>query len=132
MGADYRKSNRAIFQCHNHTQLPANLTRYMGINGQIYAAELDAQFRLPLTGTIRRMIVTLDDFPGAGENVVFTMFHGGGATPLTVTIAGAAQITGNDFVNTEAYVANGPLSVRAVTSLNFPAIRASITFELMN
>lgn len=67
-------------------------------------------------GTLKNLIVLAGAAPGAGETFVYTVRVNGVNTAMTVTLSGAAQLTGTDVVNVVQIDAGDRITLKCVTS----------------
>ena len=70
---------------------------------------------MPTAGTFKKLYIHLTTAPGAGEDRVFTVRRNGGDTSIVATLEDAED-TGNDIVNTQAYVATDYVGLKCVAS----------------
>ena len=94
--------------------LGAGATLYLGPLGQ-HSLESYARGIIPFACTIKEMRCFHRDSPGAGQNVVFTVFKASGATTMAVTIS-EGNDKGSTTSNPVTLAAGDYLSVRAVAS----------------
>ena len=96
-------------------------------------AETDnrANYLVVQKGTIRTLVVLASAAAGAAQSFVYTVRLNGVATALTVTVSGAAQITGADTTNVISVAAGDRATLQVVTSGGAAAAahQASFDFE---
>jgi len=98
---------------------PANTTKYISDGMNAWASvETSIQFRMPFNCVVRNFYARILAAAGAGESYVFTVRRNGANTPITCTIAGAADVECNDLVNEQAYDQGDLFSICIVASLN--------------
>lgn len=89
----------------NSANLTAGATVYLADNGA-FAAAADASQRAPIDGTLKKLTVTSDTAPGAGQTYTIDILVAG-ASQGQVVLSGAAAVSGQAILNT--YVAEGTL-----------------------
>lgn len=100
----------------------AGITYYTGIMGYDNHSTvlLDRQYPMPTDGTLKKLKVRVENVPGAGKNVVFTLQKNGVDTALTCTVADANRI-GSDYVNEVHFSAGDLINYKCVTSAGITA-----------
>lgn len=92
-------------------------TEYNSISngGQVWDnAEIDVQQVVSTSGTISNLYIDLENVPGSGKSVTFTIMKNGVATLLEVLIEGINFTYGFDLTNSFTVVAGDTLSIRCV------------------
>ena len=134
MGADYRKSSYSIFAGTVSGAQAANTQAAYSPNGDVAAAWGNNLFvAIPIcrAGTLQHLYYETFGPPGAGETFTLTVWVNGIVTLLSVQIAGAVQIAGNDVVNQIPVVPGDNILMEIVTSLNAGITWHKWSFELV-
>ena len=83
----------------------------------------------PAAGTLRNLKIKISVAPGAAKSYVFTVQKNSVDTGLTVTVSGAADITGEDVTNEVTVAAGDLLSITSAPSGTPTASKLSFSIE---
>ena len=96
--------------------LDDNKTTYVSMFFSDAAIQRDAvEQRMPLTGTLTDLYITLDGSPGAGTSYTLTILNDGVATNVSCIVSGTStQCT--DLINSAAFTAGDGITIESVPS----------------
>lgn len=119
------------------TTVPANTTRYISSLGRApLAGSMDAiEMRWPnyylnaRKGTLKNFVALASVAAGAAQSFVYTMRVNGVNSALTVTVSGAAQVTGMDTTNVVQIDPGDRITLQVVTSAGAAVATHAASFD---
>lgn len=117
--------------------VPVNITRFLASlcraptagGNTIYEVEVTNIYLCPRKGSLKNLVALAGSAPGLGETFVYTVRVNGVATAMTVTLSGAAQVTGTDIVNVVQVDPSDRITLRVITSLAASVATHAASFD---
>lgn len=95
----------------------------VSLNGAPNAARSGMSYEAPYAGILRNLFARADAVYGAGVGVTYTVWvNEGGASALTTTISGAAQVNNSDIVNSVAVAQGDRIYINMTRSAGVPGV----------